>query len=136
MAKTVIPIGSANDAKQARSLTGSPVAADSSTIDDTHFDPTAAISPAGFKSVMLYVRLTGGSSPNAQLQILHRVPAVSGNGWAVGMTSVTLTDGQAMWVETMGRDIFPRVAAVSGNPTGVDIYVAGWESYRYDGPRA
>ena len=132
MSKTTIESGSPNGAVKIRMVTGSPAAADNTTINDAHFPPDDALSTAGSKSVLLFCRFDGGTNPTAQLHILHR----AGAGWAVGTTSVTLSDGEAVWIETMGRDIYPRLAAVSGDPTQIDIYAAGWESYRYDGPRA
>ncbi len=137
MAKTKFDLSEKNGATRLRHLTSTP-AVDSTTIDDTHFPADDACSPAGFKSVMVFCRFTAGTAPTATLQFLHRVEptTVAGSGWAVGPTTVTLSEGQAVWVETMGRDFYPRLAARTGAPTGIDIYASGWESFRYDGPRA
>jgi hypothetical protein len=124
----------------ARTVTGAPVAADSTTLVDATFDPTAGVLCAGWKSVAIFARLTGGTAPTWSLQALFRMgpTTTTANAWTTSpiVPDDTLTDGQFTIVEVGGRLIFPRIHAVTGAPTTVDIYVAGWTPLdRLDAPR-
>jgi hypothetical protein len=101
---------------------------DSTTINDTNFDPTTATATHGWKSVQVFPRFTGGTAPSCTVQVLYRMTSISGNGWALGPAVASLTEGQATAFSVFGRDVFFMVTALGGTPTHVDLWCAGWEA--------
>lgn len=106
-------------------------AADSTTINDTNFPPADATDCAGWESVMLFPRHTGGTNPTTAIQVLYRC----GSGWAVGATTAALAEGTVAVVNTYGRKCFFRISALTGTPDSVDVHCAGAVPFRYDGPQ-
>jgi len=115
-----------------RSVSGTPVAAESTTINDTNFPPANDTACYGWQTVKLVPKLTGGSSPTVTIQVLERV-ASSTSFWSLGETSVPLSDGQSYELEVGGREVFFRLAAVTGSPTQVDLHCGGGEPLLYGG---
>ena len=121
-----------NLAVLARSVAGAPVAADSTTLTDANFDPTAGVMCTGWKSVAIFCRLTAPGASTANIQVLVRAgltPATA-DSWIVADPAAGLgasAAGQYQIATVMGRLIFPRIQAVTGAPTVVAIWVAGWE---------
>jgi hypothetical protein len=136
MAKTPIPL-QANDGVKIRATVS---AIDTGPFTDASYDVSAAgvAQPMGYRKVLLWLVFHGGTTPSAQVQLLHRIAqgnVAGGSGWVQGVQSVALYGGQAFFVDVMGRDFFPLITSLTGTPTSVDIWCAGWESYRNDGPR-
>lgn len=100
-------------------------AADSATINDTNFVPGDATAGVGWKSVRIFPRFTGGTTPNVTVQVLHRIAS----GWVVGDTTAPMTENQSVIVDLMGRDAYFRIHALGGGVAAdsVDLYCAGWE---------
>ena len=118
-----------NVATLARTVT----AADTPPLNDTACDPTTACTMGGWRRVKVYPRFMGGTNPTCAIQVLHRVSPVNGNGWVPGPLLQALVDGQATDLEVFGRDVFFAVTAITGSPTGVGIYAAGWEPVNQQG---
>jgi hypothetical protein len=110
-------------------------AADNSTVSDANYPPANCCSGAAWKQVVVFPRFTGGTSPTVTVQVLHRVAAVGGNGWLLGPTISPLAEGESDIIEVNGRDFWLRVLSFTGAPTSIDIHIAGWEPFRYDGPK-
>ena len=106
--------------------------ADTPPLLDSNCDPTAACTTQGWRRVRVFPRFFGGASPSVTVQVLHRMTSVAGNGWVPGVQA-TLVDGQLLEVEVLGRDVFFAVSAITGAPTGVGIYCAGWEPVHLQG---
>ena len=117
------PIDS-NGAQVARTVT----AADTPPFIDSNCDPTTALITNGWRSVKVFPRFTGGTAPTVSIQVLHRMLSVAGNGWVAGPTWTGLLDGEAIELDVNGRDVFFAVTALTGSPTSVAIYVAGWSA--------
>jgi len=118
-----------NLAKLHRALTGAPVTADSSTIDDAHFPQTDGVLCTGWKSVAIFAVLTAGGATTWTLQTLIRAgaTATTADSWIYDAAGSATNSRVPIIVNVMGRLIYPRISALTGNPTAVDIYVAGWE---------
>lgn len=132
MAQTLPGATAGNLAVLARSVTAAPVVADSTTLTDATFDPTAGVLCTGWKTVAIYCRLTAAGASTATIQALIRAGATSAtvNSWVTAGTAAigdANADGIFGVFTVMGRLIFPRINAVTGAPTTVAIYVAGWE---------
>jgi hypothetical protein len=110
-------------------------AADTPPLIDTNCDPTTALITSGWRAIRVFLRFTGGTSPTASVQVLHRMLSVTGNGWVPGPLWGALSDGEAMDLHVAGRDVFFAVPTITGAPSNVAIYVAGWDPvYQSGGP--
>lgn len=119
-----------NIATLTRALVGAPVTADSATLTDANFPmATGGVLCTGWKSVVIFARLTAAGATTWTLQTLVRagVTASTADSWIAGAASSAVNSGVPIVVDVMGRMIFPRVDALTGAPTAVNIYVAGWE---------
>lgn len=119
-----------NLATLVRDLTGAPVAADGTTLTDAFFPlATGGVLCTGWKSVVIFARLTAGGATTWTLQPLLRagIAENTADAWIAGPTSAATNSAVAIVVDVMGRTIFPRIDALTGAPTAVAIYVAGWE---------
>lgn len=121
-----------NLAVLARSVAGAPVVADSTTLTDANFDPAAGVMCTGWRSVAIFCRLTAAGATTANIQTLVRAGLApsTADSWIVAdpaAGSGAAASGQYVIVDVMGRLIFPRIHAVTGAPTVVAIWVAGWE---------
>jgi hypothetical protein len=112
----------------ARSVTGSPVAADSATLTDANISPTVssttggAIAYRGLDTVLLAVEFTGGTNPTCTVDLLLRdEDAADGSRWHKSTTIGLDSNFAEAWV--YGSTMFPRLASVTGSPTGVTILV-------------
>jgi len=113
---------------------------DSSPYTDAAYDVSKAgvAQPQGYKSVLIFLRFTGGATPSAIVQLLHRVSqgnVAGGSGWVLGVQSTPLFEGASFFCDVMGRDFFPLISGITGAPSSVDIWAGGWEAYRNDGTR-
>lgn len=112
-----------------RSKTGAPVAADSATLNDTNFPPTidattgGAINCRGFETIWLGVDLAGGASPTVTVEMLVRdADASNGSRWKRMLVTPATLDGTGfVEVQVHGRFVYPRISAVTGNPTAVTM---------------
>lgn len=117
-----------------RTVTGSPVAPDSSTLSDANFPPSSndttggAINAYGMSTLWVGVELTGGSAPTVTIEALVRdAGAADGSRWKRLFTSVnqpqtyTLDGTGLVEVRVDGRLVFLRITAVTGNPTSVKL---------------
>lgn len=96
----------------------------------------AALNCRRWKSVKVYVLLTGGAVPTVDLVPLE---VVSGEGAFPGATDEdrgfavsaaatgALSSGDMATVVIDGGLLFLRVSAITGAPTGLKVYVAGEE---------
>ena len=121
-----------NLAVLARSVAGTPVAADSTTLTDANFAPTNGVMCTGWRSIAIFSRLTAAGASTANIQVLVRagLTAATADSWIVADPAAGLgaaAPGQYLVVDVMGRLIFPRINAVTGALTTVAIWVAGWE---------
>ena len=107
-------------------------AVDSAAINTTNYPPASAIDCAGWASVMVYPRFQNGTSPTWKIRPLY----LDGDFWIAGAESASGGDGQGIQVNTYGRKIFVLVTNLGGGvaSTDVDMYCAGFEPIRYDGP--
>lgn len=141
MATTLPGSTHGNIAVLARHLTGAPVAADSATIADATFAPADGVVCTGWKTVAIFCRLTAAGATTANIQALIRAGATptTAESWIVADPAAgggAAADGQFVVFTVMGRLLFPRVHALTGNPTVVDVYVAGWEPMPRETARA
>lgn len=132
MATTNPGVTAGNLAVRARTVTAAPVVADSTTLTDANFAPTDGVMCTGWKSVAIYCRLTAAGATTADIQVLVRagITPTTADSWIVLDPATGLgaaAAGQYIIATVMGRLIFPRIHAVTGAPTTVDIYIAGWE---------
>ncbi len=118
-----------------RTLSGTPVAAESATLSDANFPPAAAINCAGWRTVALYGVFTAGTTPTWSLQPLLRGGVEGAGLWTYASPLGAVPGLQVVVVEVMGRLMFPRLDAITSNPTDLALYVMGWEPFRYDGQR-
>lgn len=89
-----------------------------------------------WKSVKVFILLTGGVTPTVDLvplEVVHANGAFTGatdpdRGFAVmGAATGALSSGGYATVEVNGGMLFLRVAALVGAPTGLKVFVAGEE---------
>lgn len=130
------PIALQSDAarvSQIRTVTGSPVAADSSTLNDTNFpagaDPTngGALNCRSYNTLWLNAEFTGGTSPTVTVAVLVRdTDAADGSRWKPLLVAPVVLDGTGfVEVPVYSRLIYPRISAVTGNPTAVRLLAFG-----------
>lgn len=115
-----------NYASKARSAV---TAAESTTINDTNFVPGDAMAGQAWKRVLVFPRFTGGASPTVTIQPLYRC----GSGWVTLTKTSPLAEGEGATIDVYGRDVFLRVDTLTGAPTSVDVYAAGWEPFIFGG---
>jgi hypothetical protein len=124
------PVGLSNTSiAGVRTITGSPVAADSSSFTDENFAPIAdnvlggAVTGFGFQSLWWGVEFTGGASPTVTLELLVRDSgaAVDGTRWKLwtGFAWPVLDGTGLVELRVDSALVFPRLSAVTGAPTGV-----------------
>lgn len=89
-----------------------------------------------FKSVKVYVLLTGGTTPTVDLvpvEVVEGEGAFPGatdedRGFAVmGAATGALSSGDMATIPVNGAFLFLRVNALTGSPTGLKVFVAGEE---------
>lgn len=89
-----------------------------------------------WKSVRVYVLLTGGVTPTVDLVPLEVVSAAGAfpgaadpdRGFVVmGSATGALGSGGLVTVDVYGALLFLRVSALTGSPTGLKVFVAGEE---------
>lgn len=135
---------SLDQVSQIRTLTGSP-GAESATLTDANFSPTAsdatggALTGYGFSTVWLNCEFTGGTNPTVTVELLFRdAGAADGSRWkrVAGVASITLDGTGWQEVRVDGALVYPRLTAVSGAPTAVNLLarpgarLAGYRSVR------
>jgi hypothetical protein len=106
-------------------------AADSATLSDVNFPPENATQCAGWKRVLIDLTFDGGTAPTGTIVPLSRV----GDRWVAGAATAAITAGVGAVVEVCGRLTAFRISALTGDPDSVTVHCAGWEPFRYDGPR-
>lgn len=117
-----------------RTVTGAPVAADSTTLADATFDPTpdpttgGAIQCRGFATIWLGVELAGGTAPTVTIEPLVRdEEAADQSRWKTVLSAGSvlrtsaLTGASFEEVRVDGGRVYPRIHAVTGDPTTVRI---------------
>lgn len=114
-----------------RVLSGAPVAADVALPDPlTAALITAAVNCEGYRSLRVSVQITGGAAPTVTLE-QHHLVRFRGDGAAeqafyqLDRTSAPLANRQGLIAPVGGDLVYFRVSAVTGNPTKVEILVAG-----------
>lgn len=108
---------------------GGGVSSDSATLTDTNFPPTADAADGGaiafhnVESILVAVELTGGTTPSATLDLLFRdEDAADGSRWKrVGSPLALTPDFQE--VHVFGSKVYPRLSAVTGSPTQVELVI-------------
>ena len=108
---------------------GGGVSADSATLTDANFPATAdatnggAIAFDGVESIIVAVVLTAGTAPTATLELLWRdEDAADGSRWKRKESPLALTAAfQEVYV--FGSKIYPRLSAVTGSPTQVELVI-------------
>lgn len=132
------------DFRRHRLITGAPVAVDATDLVDLR-SPDAIppgggaavatprrdiVDSAGWLTANGVVKLTGGTTPTVTLQVLEDVddgdgdvPEFYQNGTDIG----PLSDGDMFEVTPVGGRFFIRLSAQSGDPTAVEILLAGSE---------
>lgn len=108
---------------------GGGVSADSATLTDALFPATAdatnggAISFYGVESILVAVVLTGGTGPTAELDMLFRdEDAADGSRWKRKDSALALTTSfQEVYV--FQSKVYPRLSAVTGSPTQVELII-------------
>lgn len=132
------PIGLPSDPARAgvwRSVTGSPVAADSATLTDTNFPATPDTTTGGaipfrMESILVAAEFTGGTSPGAELDVLFRDgDAADGSRWKRAGSAITLSS-QFQEVAVFGSLVFPRIQNVTGNPTAIMLVIKPGQAQR------
>lgn len=120
---------SLDQVSQIRTLTGSP-SADSATLTDANFSPTAsdttggALNAYGFQSVWLNVEFTGGTAPTVTIEMLFRdAGAADGSRWkrVAGAAALTLDGTGWQEVRVDGALVYPRLTTVTGAPTAINL---------------
>lgn len=120
-----------NDATQHRAAI---TAADGTTYDDAHFDPTLCVDCNGWETVIVYGKFVAGASPTVVFEVLMKGPVA--NNWIRQPTLTTASaDGVMSEIKAYGRKLFFRVNTISGAPTNVSIFVGGGKPFRADGTR-
>lgn len=125
MAITVPGSIASNDATLVRD--NAPNAAESTTLSDANFLPANAVDCAGWKRVVIFAIFPDGTAPTVTIQPLIRC----GSQWVALASTAAIAGQVGAIVETDGRKMFFRVSAVTGAPTNVDIYCAGYEPVRF-----
>lgn len=120
-----------------RSLTGAPVAPDSSNLQTLYEMPgnfRAGLNCRRWKTVRAFVRLTGGTTIGvAPLEVIEAVGGFPGasdpdRGFApVGAVVAGLVDGDFFDITINGGLLYLRVHAVGGASTALKLFVAGHE---------
>ena len=110
-----------------RTVEGAPVAADSTDLAAVlAANPRSTADCGGYKTVKGFVRLTGGAAPTVTLQPLELLKYEGGQHLAVtGANTAALSDGQAFDFTVNQALLFARLHAVTGNPTKVEVFLAG-----------
>ena len=114
---------------QVRTITGAPVAADSATLNDTNFPPVTdstnggMINTRGFESIWLNAEMSGGTNPTVTVEMLVRDgDASNGSRWKRLLVAPATLDGTGFTeVAVYGRLVYPRISAVTGSPTSVNM---------------
>jgi hypothetical protein len=116
-----------------RSVTGAPVAADSTNLATLFDTPVAGAGASysgnakGWDSVDAVVKLSGGASPTVSVQPLLLIE-IDGSLEFVKLGNVLgpFSSGDHFSVDGVhGGRVFLRIDAVTGAPTGVDLHLAG-----------
>lgn len=124
-----------NQISAVRTKSGSPVGADSATLSDANFPLLANATTGGtidcraLATIWIGVEFTGGSSPTIDLDPLIRDEAAAdGSRWkrllfgsSPAVVQPTLDGTGFVEVRVDGGLMFPRLKAVTGNPTTVKI---------------
>jgi hypothetical protein len=120
-----------------RKITGSPIVADDTDLEALYELPgnsRAALNCAGWKSVRVLVRLTGGTTINLQpLEVVAGEGAFPGatdpdRGFVESQAAVTLlADGDFTDVTVNGGLLYLRLAVVAAGGTALRLFVAGHE---------
>lgn len=123
-----------------RIVTGSPVTADSATLTDANISPTISTSTGGpvdcgrLATIWFGVEFTAAGSASITLDPLVRdAAAADGSRWkrllfgpneASQAAFKPVLDGSGfVEIRVEGNLVFPRIHAVTGNPTAVNILV-------------
>lgn len=113
-----------------RLVTGAPVVADAAA---GSLSTALALKCRGWKSIVGFVKLAGGAGPTVTLQLLRVIKYTNSLGVETelyvdgGLTTAALSDEGFFTANVVDDQIFLRISAVTGNPTSVDIHVAGTE---------
>lgn len=122
--KTVLPSNKISGIARARSV----AAVDPTALTDEHFPPGDATACKGWQRAMVFPRFQGGKAASVTLQVLVRAGTGESGSWAFqGAKFGPLVDGQMVVVDVGGRDVFFRVAGLTGDPESAELYVGGWE---------
>lgn len=131
------PVGLPSDPSKAgiwRVVTGSPVAADSTTLTDTNYPAAANATTGGamrfwnVEALLVALESEGGAGVSVTLSPLFRdEDAADGARWRAvsgASGSVTLASGGPFEVVAVhGAHVFPRITAVTGSPTTVRLLI-------------
>ncbi len=120
---------SGNSASVARSAV---TAAESATINDSTFAPGNAVAGQAWRQILVFPRFVAGTAPTVTIEPLYR----AGSGWVKLAKTSPLAEGQGVLMDVFGRDVFLRVDTITGTPTSVSVYVAGWEPFIFGGSTA
>lgn len=110
-----------------RLVTGAPVVADAAIAS---MDPKTAAHCEGWTSIHAVVLLTGGTTPTVDIEQLARVQYTNASGVEQDIlvsqgTTSSLGDRGQVSLTVNGAPTLLRIDAVSGNPTQVEIIIAG-----------
>jgi len=112
-----------------RRLVGAPVVPDTAVLAD--LDPALALNCSGWRTITGFVRLAGGAAPTVTLQQLKLASYRDGAGALqrryvpTGYITPPLADNGSFALVVGDGVVLLRVHAVEGNPTSVDVLVAG-----------
>ena len=114
-----------------REVDGAPVAADSSDMAVLlAANPRSCCDCAGYKTVKVFVRLTGGAAPTVVLQPIESIelPDATRMLAITGSNTAALASGDCAEITINGGFLFVRLNTIANNPTKVEIFVAGSET--------
>lgn len=130
-----------------RRVTGAPVVADTATLEDlkvVNVIPPGSgsatdllrkdfIDCSGWKTVRVFVKLAGGTTPTVTLVPLEFIEYIDNAGAEQTSLSILtpslvgMADTASAVAEINSGKLFLRIGAVTGAPTSVEIHVAGEE---------
>lgn len=114
-----------------REVDGAPVAADSADMAALlAANPRSYMDCAGYKTVKVFVRLTGGTAPTVILQPIELISLPAGTLLlsVTGSNTAALASGDCADITINGGFMFLRINTVANNPTKAEIFVSGAET--------
>jgi len=112
-----------------RVVIGTPIVAD---VAVASMDKRGAINGNLWNSIEGYIKVSGGSNPNVDLECLSIVERKNPAGTLIEEVTKyddigTVTDGEHFEVKNNGGRVLVRISKVDGAPTQVEIYLSGGE---------